>query len=94
MPHNPVNVNEAYIRASQLNTENKLNNTINGIIDLERRITDLERVVERDHNLERNRKGSLSCCKNFVTVMAILVISYHAVFTFGMNFQSVRLAGF
>jgi hypothetical protein len=94
MPHNSVNVNEAYIRASQLNTENKLNNTINSMIELERRISDLERVVERDHALRMNRNGSLSCCKNFVTVMAILVISYHAVFTFGLNFQSIRLAGF
>lgn len=91
MSQNPVNVNEAYNRVFQLNTENKLNNTINSMIELDRRISDLERVVERDHILRMNGNGY--CCKHFVALMLIVVISYHAVFTFGLNFQGIRLIG-
>ena len=91
MPYNPVNVNEAYNRTFQLNTENKLNNTINSMIELDRRVSDLERVVERDHTLRMN--GNAYCCKHLVALMVSVVISYHAVFTFGLNFQSIRLIG-
>ena len=100
--------------ANQSTMESKLNNTINSIIDLDRRVNGFERVVELIHltnidldhrvnDLERvvelihltniNPNRGPGCCQHFIMAIIIVVSAYHLVFTFGMNFESFRVAG-
>jgi hypothetical protein len=66
--------------------EARLYTTINNIIDLQIRVSELERLVEREHLLRGRMNGRCcDCYKHLFFLMASCFLAYYLVFVLGFR---------
>ena len=68
--------------------ESQINNTITSIVDISNRVNTLECVIAQAH--QDHLANEYSCCQHMVVMLVILIVSYHLVFTFGIDLPRYR----
>ena len=68
------------------NPEARLNTTLNNIIDLQIRVSALERLVEREHLLRGRMNGRCcDCYKHLFFLIMSCFVGYYRVFVVGLK---------
>ena len=66
--------------------EARLNTTLNNIIDLQIRVSELERLVEREHLLRGRMNGRCcDCYKHLFFLIMSCFVAYYLVFVLGVK---------